>query len=57
MATTVGVLRFPDHPVAITDGKRLIQFDAPADMADYLARHPEVAAEIERFSWTELKVT
>lgn len=57
MATTVGRLRLPDQPVAITDGTRLIQFDSPADMTDYLTRHPEIAAEIEKFCWTYLKVT
>jgi hypothetical protein len=52
MAVTVGTFRLSRQSVAVTDGKRHIQFDTPADMVDWLNRHPEVVADICHFDWT-----
>jgi hypothetical protein len=52
MAITVGMFRPPAQPVSITDGAKQVEFDSPADMWDYLSRHPELAAEVHTFHWT-----
>jgi hypothetical protein len=57
MSTSVGRFRLPPEPVSITDGRHQMEFDSPADMADYLIRHPEVAARISEFTWTRLPLS
>jgi hypothetical protein len=57
MATLVGRFQPPAMPVSMTDGRRQVQFDTPADLVDYLDNHPEVMTRIAEFSWTTLPVT
>jgi hypothetical protein len=52
MATTVGRFRPPALQVSITNGSEQIEFDSPADMHDYLTRHPEVVRDLHNYDWT-----
>ena len=52
MSTTVGRFEPPSEVVSVTDGKRQLEFDRPADMLAWFRDHPEDAAAIDRYVWT-----
>ena len=57
MAIRVGQFRPPPVKVSITDRQAQIQFDSPADLVDYLTRHPELAKRIHEFDWVVQEIT
>ena len=55
MAVTVTRYIPPTAPIAITDGKDQYVFDRPADFWIYLSHHPDLAAAINKYVWSEVK--
>jgi hypothetical protein len=56
MAVITGQYDVPSEHVSITDGARQVQFDTPGDMVDWLERNPDVARDLQYWSWTTREV-